>query len=76
MTNQTQRVRMAIYTLLALLALTLTMTGWYAHGLVKNPAPRDAPLAASAYQACAERLGDISRPLCARFNTLKARTGS
>jgi hypothetical protein len=67
MTNHTQRLRTAIYTLLTLLALSLTMTGWYAHGLVKPAASRASPFAANSFQGCSEKLGD-GRPLCASYS--------
>jgi uncharacterized membrane protein YfbV (UPF0208 family) len=73
MTNYTQRVRAAIYTILTLLAMSLTMTGWYAHGLVKQT-PSPTPIASGAYQGCSERLRD-TRPLCASFSA-PSRNGS
>lgn len=74
MTNQPRHLRNAIYTLLALLALSLTMTGWYAHDLVKRAAPRDAPFAAASYP-CSEKLGDSKRPLCASYSGPITRSG-
>jgi hypothetical protein len=66
MTNFTQRARAAIYLLLMLLAVTLTMTGWYARGLAKRGAAPTAPFSQTSYRACSEKLGD-GKPLCAVY---------
>lgn len=68
MSNYTQRARAAIYTLLSALALSLTMTGWFARGLVKS-VQAEPPLSAGYYQGCTEKLGDRSRALCASYST-------
>lgn len=75
MTNHTQRLRNAIYTLLALLALSLTMTGWYAHDLASRPPHHDMPFAVASYPGCSDKLGDSKRPLCASYSGPITRSG-